>query len=355
MTARPDAAFWAGRRVFLTGHTGFKGAWARLWLEQMGATVAGYALAPTSDPSLHALLGCPDAVGTIADIRDRSRFAAALAAARPELVLHMAAQPLVRRSYAEPVETFDVNVMGTVNLLEAVRAVSSVKTVLVVTTDKVYHNDESGRAFREDDRLGGHDPYSASKAACELVVASYRASFLESAGIRVVSARGGNVIGGGDFSEDRLVPDVVRAAQSGRCLEIRNPAATRPWQHVLDCLAGYFLYAEAVHAGLSVPPALNFGPAVDDPQATVAEVAAAVQRGMGLAPAWADGRDANQPREMHTLGLDPALAAKALGWRPRLKGPDVALWTARWYDGWRRGEAARALTLDQIDTFTRGD
>lgn len=355
MIPRPDPAFWAGRRVFLTGHTGFKGAWARLWLETMGAVVVGYALPPPSTPSLHGLLGRTDEADTLADIRDRVALGRALAAARPEIVIHMAAQALVLRGYDEPVETFDVNVMGTVNLLEAVRAVPSIATVVVVTTDKVYHNDESAQFFHEEDRLGGHDPYSASKAACELVVETYRASFLATAGIRVVAARGGNVIGGGDFSADRLVPDVVRAAHAGRCLEIRNPAATRPWQHVLDCLSGYFLYAEAVHAGHEVPAALNFGPDLDASRLTVTDLAVAVQRGMGLEPAWVRGAEVAHPREMHVLGLDPSRAAASLGWRARYAPPDVVRLTARWYAGWHRGESASTLTRAQIETFMSGE
>lgn len=355
MSRRPDPAFWAGRRVFLTGHTGFKGAWARVWLEAMGARVTGYALAPETDPSLHLLLGDGRRDGdSLADIRDQRRLTAALAAAAPEIVLHMAAQPLVRRGYAEPVETFEVNVMGTVALLEAARVVGSVSTILVVTTDKVYHNDESGRAFREGDRLGGHDPYSGSKAACELVVETYRASYLGAAGIGVATARGGNVLGGGDFSADRLVPDVVRAALSGARLEVRNPTATRPWQHVLDCLAGYFVYVEAVAARRPVPSALNFGPGSDDPGLAVGDLVAEVQRGMGLDVAWSDTSDGDHPREMGTLGLDPSAAAAALDWRPRLDQRAIAAWTARWYDGWRRGGDARRLTLDQIEAFMAG-
>ncbi|RVI05326.1 CDP-glucose 4,6-dehydratase, partial [Sinorhizobium meliloti] len=250
MSRLPDPEFWAGKRVLLTGHTGFKGSWAAVWLKEMGAHVTGYALPPASRPSLHDLLHPSGALGgQFGDIRDGEALATIARKSEPEIVLHMAAQPLVRESYAAPAETFDVNVMGTVRLLEAARATPSVKAVLVVTTDKVYRNDESGRHFRESDTLGGHDPYSGSKAACELAVATWRSAYLRECGIRVATARGGNVIGGGDFSADRLVPDVVRAALSGTRLNIRSPLATRPWQHVLDCLNGYFLFAEALFKG----------------------------------------------------------------------------------------------------------
>ncbi|RVE93070.1 CDP-glucose 4,6-dehydratase [Sinorhizobium meliloti] len=355
MSRLPDPEFWAGKRVLLTGHTGFKGSWAAVWLKEMGAHVTGYALPPASRPSLHDLLhpsGAPG--GQFGDIRDGEAIATIARKSEPEIVLHMAAQPLVRESYAAPAETFDVNVMGTVRLLEAARATPSVKAVLVVTTDKVYRNDESGRHFRESDPLGGHDPYSGSKAACELAVATWRSAYLRECGIRVATARGGNVIGGGDFSADRLVPDVVRAALSGTRLNIRSPLATRPWQHVLDCLNGYFLFAEALFKGESDVDALNFGPSPSEQAIPVRDVANAVQAAMGLDPEWDDVSALEQPREMRTLGLDPALAGETLAWRPRLAQSQAIEWTARWYDGWRRGEAARQLTLDQIEAFTKG-
>ena len=355
MSRLPDPAFWSGKRVLLTGHTGFKGSWAGLWLKQMGAHVTGYALPPVSEPSLHGLLdgdGVPQ--GRFGDIRDGAALASTMRQSEPEIILHMAAQPLVRESYATPAETFDVNVMGTIRLLEAARATPSVKAILVVTTDKVYRNDESGRHFRETDTLGGHDPYSGSKAACELAVATWRSAYFSDRGIRVATGRGGNVIGGGDFSTDRLVPDIVRAALSGTRLNIRSPFATRPWQHVLDCLTGYFLFAEALHGGASGVDALNFGPSPAEPQIPVRDVANAIQAVMGLDPEWDDVSSLEQPREMQTLGLDPALAGESLAWRARLTQREAIEWTARWYDGWRRGKAALQLTLDQIDAFTKG-
>ncbi|APG85387.1 CDP-glucose 4,6-dehydratase [Sinorhizobium americanum CCGM7] len=355
MSRLPDPDFWKGKRVLLTGHTGFKGSWASLWLRKLGAEVTGYALPPASEPSLHALLhadGLPH--GQFGDVRDGEALATVTRKSEPEIILHMAAQPLVRESYATPAETFDVNVMGTIRLLQAARAVPSVKAVLVVTTDKVYRNDESGRHFRETDTLGGHDPYSGSKAACEVAVATWRSAFLQERGIRIATARGGNVIGGGDFSADRLVPDIVRAALSGTRLNIRSPLATRPWQHVLDCLNGYFLFAEAIYNGASAVDALNFGPSPAELQIPVRDVANAIQAAMGLEPEWDDVSSQKQPREMQTLGLDPALAGESLGWRARFTQRQAIEWTARWYDGWRQGKAALPLTLDQIDAFTKG-
>lgn len=355
MSRLANPFFWAGKRVMLTGHSGFKGSWARLWLTQMGAEVTGYGLSPAATPSLHALLGSESATNEhFADIRDGDTLASAVRACDPQIVLHMAAQPLVRESYRTPVETFDVNVMGTARLLEATRAAPALKTVLVVTTDKVYRNDESGRHFPEDAVLGGHDPYSGSKAACELVVSTWRDSYLRERGIRVATARGGNVLGGGDFSADRLVPDIVRAALSGETLDIRSPMATRPWQHVLDCLNGYFVYAEALHGGQTDVAALNFGPAPDERQIPVRDVAAAIQTAMGLPTQWRDASSEDQPHEMKSLGLDPALAGRTLSWATRLSQDEAIAWTARWYDGWRRGADARDLTLSQIDAFMRG-
>ncbi|HEV7319982.1 MAG TPA: CDP-glucose 4,6-dehydratase [Ensifer sp.] len=355
MSRLANPSFWVGKRVLLTGHTGFKGSWARLWLTNMGASVTGYALPPAAEPSLHALLGAGQTIDEyLADIRDSDTLAAAILKCDPEIILHMAAQPLVRESYRTPADTFDVNVMGTVRLLDAARHSPALKTVVVVTTDKVYRNDESGRHFPEDAVLGGHDPYSGSKAACELVVSTWRDSFLRERGVQVATARGGNVLGGGDFSVDRLVPDIVRAAQSGKTLDIRSPLATRPWQHVLDCLNGYFTLAEALHAGETEVTALNFGPSPAEPQIPVKDVAAAIQTAMGLPTEWRDTSSEDQPREMKTLGLDPALAASTLSWIARLSQIEAINWTARWYDGWRRGGAARDLTLSQIDAFMRG-
>ncbi len=355
MTPLPSSDFWNGKRVFLTGHTGFKGSWMRLWLNKLGAEAAGYALAPDQKPSLHELIGgATSSTETIADIRDQAKLSTAIEGFDPQILIHMAAQPLVRRSYSSPDETLDVNVMGTVRVLEAARKAKSLRAVLIVTTDKVYWNSGAGRRFSEGDRLGGADPYSASKAACELVAGCYRQAFLEKTGVRVATARAGNVLGGGDFSEDRLVPDLVRAALKGVPPAIRNPFATRPWQHVLDCLCGYLLFAEALYEDRIGAKALNFGPALHEPQLAVQEVATAVQKAMSIKKNWfAFAEDAQLP-EMQTLGLDPSLAARTLDWRCRLSQRETIEWTADWYRDWRRGEDARKLTLAQIDAFMKG-
>ncbi|MEL6479729.1 MAG: CDP-glucose 4,6-dehydratase [Pseudomonadota bacterium] len=339
---------WAGRRVLVTGHTGFKGAWAGHWLARLGAEVTGFALPPEATPDLHSLIGFPG-LSVLGDLRDRKSIETMLAVARPEIVLHMAAQPLVRRSYVEPIETFASNVMGTAHLLEALRGCEGVRAVLVVTSDKVYENDESGRAFAETDPLGGHDPYAASKAATEIVAASYRRSYLAAQGVRLATARGGNVIGGGDFSEDRLVPDIVRAIRAGQPVELRNPGATRPWQHVLDCLSGYLTFLEAILAG-PAPEALNFGPADPADALSVAEVTAAMQSAMGAETTWQQAADPG-PVEMAKLAIDATRARETLGWQGRLSSREAIRWTADWYGAWANGGDMLARTTDQIAAF----
>ncbi|HVV92408.1 MAG TPA: CDP-glucose 4,6-dehydratase [Hyphomicrobiales bacterium] len=351
-----DNGFWRGRRVLLTGHTGFKGGWAAFWLKRLGAAVTGLALAPDTEPDLWTLARVGDGLHShIADLRDPEAVAAVVREARPELVLHMAAQPLVRRSYAAPVETFATNVIGTVHLLEALRDASGLRAVLVVTSDKVYANAETGRAFAEGDALGGHDPYAASKAAAELVTASYAASFFAGAGVQVATARGGNVMGGGDFAADRLVPDAWRAARAGRPLVLRHPGATRPWQHVLDCVAGYLAYLQALGAGRAVPRALNFGPATAADPVTVSQIAEAVQRALGAPAGWVVAEDAaaDPRREMAALALDPAAAQRALGWRCRLSTGDAVRFTADWYRALAAGADMAAVTGDQIAAYER--
>ena len=246
-----------------------------------------------------------------------------------------------------------MNVMGTVRLLEAARRASSLRAILVVTTDKVYRNSETGRHFLEAS-LGGHDPYSASKAACELAVASSREAFLHKVGVSVATARGGNVLGGGDFSEDRLVPDVVRSALYGTPLNLRNPLATRPWQHVLDCLCGYLRYTEALYGRRTRVGCLNFGPAPGEHQLKVFDVTATIQQAMGLEVDWCEAGSAGQPKEMQVLGLDPSLAASSLGWRCRFSQKEAIEWTALWYRDWLRGANAQELTLSQIQSFMKG-
>jgi CDP-glucose 4,6-dehydratase len=344
----PDPTFWAGRRVLLTGHTGFKGAWTALWLESMGAQVTGLSLAPETNPSLFELLAPWTALQSIiGDIRDRSTVAAAVSAARPSIALHMAAQPLVRRSYREPVETFATNVMGTAHVLEALREVPELQAALFVTTDKVYRNLDDGRPFAEDDVLGGHDPYSASKAACELTVQCWAGSYFRPKGVAMATVRGGNVVGGGDWSEDRLVPDLVRAAQSGQPAELRFPDATRPWQHVLDCAAGYLVFVERLVAG-GAPAALNIGP---DPEDRVPVRAAADIINAALSGAPWIRQPGDHPPEMALLSLDPRAARAALGYRPRLRGADALAWAADWYRDVAAGTPAGVACLTQIERY----
>ena len=347
-----DPAFWRGKRVLLTGHTGFKGGWMSLWLSSMGAEVHGFALPPDTDPSLYALANIAgDVKGTLADLRDAAALTRCVEAARPQLAIHMAAQPLVRRSVRAPVDTYAINVMGTVHVLEALRHSQGLEAVLVVTTDKVYENPEHRRPFREDDPLGGHDPYSASKAACELVAASYARTWFDAMGVPLATARGGNVIGGGDFSEDRIIPDIFRAMQAAKPLVLRNPEATRPWQHVLDCVAGYLLFAQALATRKDTPRALNFGP-MGEAERPVRAVAEAMQAALGMPQGYvlADGP---QPREMHSLALDSTAARTTLGFRDRLVGEAAIRASADWYLAFTRGTDMRAFTLAAIKDYQR--
>ena len=351
MAARlPDPGAWRGRRVLLTGHTGFKGAWLALWLRQLGAEVTGFALPPATDPALATLAGIDRAIDSVlGDLRDQAAVTAAVDRARPEIVLHLAAQPIVRRALADPVETFASNVMGSVHLLQALRRAPDLRAILVVTSDKVYANSDDGRAHAEAAPLGGRDPYSASKAATELVVRSFAASYFAVAGVRVATARGGNVIGGGDYAQDRIVADIVRAATRGEPPVLRMPGATRPWQHVLDALCGYLLYAEDLMAGRERPPSLNFGPAPSSP-ITVAEIAAALLQALGR-----NADCALQPEsaslEMSHLAIDSSLARQSLGWGDRLNGADLIGWTGDWYRRIAAGEDASGVTLAQIAAY----
>lgn len=350
-----DAAY-ANRSVFLTGHTGFKGSWLSLWLARMGARTSGFSLAPATTPNLFALAGVEDtlAAHTLADIGDAARLTAAMQAAQPEVVFHLAAQALVRRSYRDSAATWATNVMGTVNLLEAVRACPSVKAVVVVTTDKCYDNREWPWGYRETDALGGSDPYSASKAGAELVVQSYRNSFFAGGRVQLASARAGNVIGGGDWSEDRLVADAARAAASGTALLIRNPGATRPWQHVLESLHGYLRLGALLMAGEgSHAEAFNFGPDAADN----VSVAALLLR---LQAHWPELRWQQEvtstaaPHEAHFLYLDSSKARRQLGWTPRWNLDACVEETARWYrDVAADPSAARAVSEQQLERFCR--
>jgi len=345
-----DPGFWRGKRVLLTGHTGFKGGWAAIWLRELGAEVTGLALAPDQTPSLFELA----AVGRLAeslivDLRDAAAVEAALAGRSFDLVLHMAAQPIVRTAVADPVATFASNVMGTVHLLQALRAQPELKAALVVTSDKVYANAETGRAFAEGDALGGKDPYSASKAAAEIAVQSFARSYFEPAGVAVATGRGGNVIGGGDFSRDRIVADIVRAARAREPVVLRHPEATRPWQHVLDCLAGYLVYLQALSLTPETPRAMNFGPKPGGRQVTVGELATLGVEALGARP-WRHEPDPAS-LEARSLAIDAGLARRALGFESRLDAPQAVALTMDWYRRQADGEDALGLCRAQIADY----
>lgn len=344
----PDPAFWSGKRVLLTGQTGFKGAWCALWLKALGAKVTAIALPPEGKLSLFELAGVArDCDSRFLDLRDADGIDALMKETRPDIVLHMAAQALVRRSVRDPVTTWQTNVDGTLNLLQALRGLDGLEAVLVVTSDKVYANDGEGRAFREDDPLGGKDPYSASKAACEILVRSMRETYFRD--IPLATVRGGNVIGGGDFSEDRLAPDCVRAIVSGAPVVLRQPAATRPWQHVLDCLCGYLIYAEDLVLKNDTPRAMNIGPesAHDLPVLTFAQALLAEMACPDLLRIEEEARSVEAPR----LALDPSLAHRLLNWRDRLVGVEAIAATARWYNVWHSGQDMAAATRREIAAY----
>ena len=340
---------WQGRRVLVTGHTGFKGGWLALWLHQLGAEVTGFALPAPTEPSLFDQARLAELVTHVeGDIRDAAAFGRAIAEARPELIFHLAAQPLVRASYADPVETYATNVMGTVHLLDACRRVDSVRAIVCVTSDKCYENREWVYPYRETDPMGGHDPYSSSKGAAELAIASFRRSYFAD-GPLVASVRAGNVIGGGDWADDRLVPDIVRALLAGERPQIRNPQAIRPWQHVLDALSGYLLVGQRLLDDEdSVADAWNFGPADVDTR-PVAWVADELLRLWGT-EGW-DSPDLAQPHEANILKLDCSKARILLDWAPRLTLERALRLVADWHKAVADGDDARALSIRQIQEF----
>lgn len=339
MVAVVDRAFWHGKRVLLTGHTGFKGSWLMLWLQTMGANVVG--LSDEVHP-LFAQLGLD--AGALGDVCRPGDVARSVEEAAPQVVFHLAAQSLVRVGYQKPHRTWDTNVMGTLNVLDALRGHAC--AVVVVTTDKVYENLDSGRPFVETDRLGGHDPYSASKAAAEVCVDSFRKSF--DGPLRIATARAGNVIGGGDWAQDRIVPDFVRARTDGTSLEIRNPASTRPWQHVLDPLAGYLMLAQALYEGADVTEAFNFGPDANAERPVKDLIDAANARWPGD---WHAGTDPG-PHEAGRLTLSSAKARERLGWTPRWDFDETVSRTLDWYKSVHDGADPRTQTVSQIQAFT---
>jgi CDP-glucose 4,6-dehydratase len=357
-----DRDFWAGRRVLLTGHTGFKGAWLSLWLQALGAEVTGVAPAPPTRPSLYELARVTEGMSQerALDVRDAAAIREAVREGRPEVVLHLAAQPLVRRSYAEPALTYAVNVMGTVNVLEAVREVGEeVRAVVVVTSDKCYENLSNGaRRFVEGDPLGGHDPYSSSKACAELVAASYRASFFSRGdangkrarpAARLATARAGNVIGGGDWGADRLIPDIVRAVGAGEPVRVRNPEAVRPWQHVLNPLSGYLALAQALWSSEEVAGAWNFGPALEDAR-TVGWIVGRLEEHWAGALRWETDGEPGPPEAGH-LALDSTRAAEGLGWRPAWDLEEALARVVQWHRALDSGADARQTTVSQIEQF----
>ena len=348
MTESED--FWRGKRVVLTGHTGFKGGWLALWLQQLGADVTGIALAPNTSPNLFDLAKIQNGTTThFCDIRDASTLAQIVSSATPEIVLHLAAQPLVRASYRDPLATYAINVIGTANLLDALRGLESVKVAVMVTTDKVYRNNEWHYPYRETDALGGHDPYSASKAASEIVIASYRDAYLKSQGVAVATARAGNVIGGGDWSEDRLIPDAVRAWQTASPLEIRHPQAIRPWQHVLEPLAGYLGLAQKLWQQPELAGPYNFGPFTHE-AATVRDVIDQARSAYGHGDViYGDG--STGPHEAGWLALETAKTNQMLGLSPKWTLAETVARTMAWYRAQHQGADARSLCQAEIAAY----
>lgn len=348
-----ESGFWNRKRVLVTGHTGFKGAWLSLMLHRLGARVCGYSLAPPTDPSLYQLAQIDQLVDSVrGDIRDYEHFRKVVRERRPEIVLHLAAQSLVRRSYRDPVETYHTNVLGTVHVLEAVRLVGGVRVVINVTSDKCYENRELLRPFNESDRFGGHDPYSSSKGCAELVANAYRESFFRASpsGPALASVRAGNVIGGGDWAADRLIPDCLRSLSHGRAIEIRNPAAVRPWQLVVEPLAAYLQLAERLwDSPAEYAEGWNFGPEADDAW-PVEQVVNRLVKLWGPGARWT-AAGGEHPHEARYLALDCAKARERLGWRPRTRLETALEWIVDWHRRVASGESARTVSLEQIDRF----
>ena len=350
--ASPNASFWRGKRVFLTGHTGFKGGWMALWLKNLGATVHGFSLEPPTDPNLFTLARVGETLThQIGDIRDLEVLRKAVAGFKPDIILHLAAQPILRLSYDEPVETYATNVMGTVHVLEAARHAPSAKVTLVITTDKCYENREQIWPYRETDAMGGHDPYSSSKGCAELAVSAYARSFFNKGDAVVAAVRAGNVIGGGDWAKDRLMTDIIAAVSRGEKPVIRNPHAVRPWQHVLEPLSGYLCAVEHLwDARPEHPEAWNFGPEADS-DVPVAEVADQICRLWGFKQGLEITPDARKLHEAHLLRLDSSKARVELGWKPRLTLSKALAMTVDWYRARLDGKDMQNVTLAQIQAY----
>lgn len=348
-----DLEFWREKKVYITGHTGFKGSWLSLLLNRLGAEVYGYALSPPTSPSLFEQAEVTKEISsTIGDVRNLNNLKKSMNDIQPEIVLHMAAQSLVRESYTDPVTTFETNIMGTVNILEAVRNLQSVKALIVVTSDKCYKNKEQDNGYVETDELGGHDPYSNSKACAEQVTNSYQSSFFSSLNnINIASVRAGNVIGGGDWAVDRLIPDLIRSFISHQQTNIRNPNAIRPWQHVLEPLSGYLLLAEKLAFTPAFSGAWNFGPNISDAK-PVAWIADELTQRWGNDAHWT--MDNNEHlKETHTLHLDSSKARNTLGWSPRLHLDQTLEWTLDWYKAYSRNESMQSFTESQIQHYLK--
>jgi CDP-glucose 4,6-dehydratase len=343
---------WKNRRVLLTGHTGFKGAWTAMLLHRLGACVTGVSLAPSGNPNLFDILSpWLNLESEIRDLRDFSALQSIVRKTNPEIVIHMAAQALVKEAYRNPVGTIGTNVMGTINLLECLRAVDDLKGVLVITSDKVYENLETQCAFGENAALGGHDPYSASKAAAEILTRSMQRSFFAERNVPVVTARAGNVIGGGDWAKDRLIPDLIRAYKSGGAVLLRYPEASRPWQHVLDPVYGYLVYVEAfLSAPDELPLALNFGPPAK-PVRTVLQIAKTFTNSLESGNLWVLDKKPDAVHEHNYLSIDSALAFETLGWKTSLPVDQALLWACDWYTAYFRGQDMRSFTDKQIDAY----
>ena len=346
-----NADFWRGKRVLMTGHTGFKGSWLSLWLQSMGATLRGIALEPPTEPALFAVARVAEGMEhRITDIRDFAAVKAQMDEFQPEIVIHMAAQPLVRLSYTEPVETYATNIMGTVHVLEAARHAGSVKAIVNITTDKCYENREWVWGYREDEPMGGHDPYPSSKGCAELVSSAYRKSFLQEAGIAMATARAGNVIGGGDWALDRLVPDILRALEKHEPVLIRNPHAIRPWQHVLEPLSGYLQLAERLYLhGQLDAEGWNFGPRDEDAR-LVQWIVEHLCEHWGSGASWTL-QPGDHPHEASFLKLDISKARQRLHWTPRWSLEVALKQITEWHQAWLKGQDMRSICLNQIKQY----